>query len=611
MKVRYCLCMLAAFALLADEPATTGDAANSNKEIVSAEANVSVPADKSAGTVEPVEPTKAVSSAIPDACSADIAKDKRGDIIFLMVLAGVAALFSLLASLFVMVFSNVLGKRLEQLKSDISFLAAKKTEAVPLLPQIDEKTVASCVRSAVNDALVKLNAKQESAVPSKNEALDAICERLGVGAARVKMDELLEKWTAASKQFGELEKKLAALKDDTDDLEGRFSRSVQAQLNPLLESANGVQTALSSATDAVKAYKADSDTLSEVALQGRDIVAWMRNESAVISRIETESARIEASLDKLTETSASLSALSANMLSSKDANEKAQQAVMERERLSGENETLANERKILFEAKQNLETQVSSLKADSALQNEKIAAGDALVASLKNDCAALKAGQAKAAADLARTMAELVDCRRALEKSGSELLEVQAKANAAAEEAERFKQSHEKLLHIQPDYEKLRAEALGMYPAKVREPQYAGHLQLLCSSAENGMLEAELCARNLSTVNALLKQKGELPKENQEQLMRNLWYFSKNLTAFCRNSGWESQKTYDELNVWLSFFIEEDDKRFSLSLPGLGEGVTTSWMSPNVPGVSVVSAVETWAVFAPGSASPAHKAFVR
>ena len=164
---------------------------------------------------------------------------------------------------------------------------------------------------------------------------------------------------------------------------------------------------------------------------------------------------------------------------------------------------------------------------------------------------------------------------------------------------------------IKPAYNSMLAEKAALYPPGLDAAPYSAALQELVALAHGGSMNAELCLRDLAMVNTLLKQEGPVPKEAQEQLMRALWYFSKNFTAAMKAAGKSPEESCSGLSVWLSFFIDRKDEGFALEMPSIGDAVTLSWMTPVTPGTSTVSTVESWAVFAGGSATPTHKAFVK
>ena len=203
---------------------------------------------------------------------------------------------------------------------------------------------------------------------------------------------------------------------------------------------------------------------------------------------------------------------------------------------------------------------------------------------------------------------EVLDAKRREAESANSALEKQAE-NLSTELATAKQQAADATaaLHdIRPTYESMLKDRAGLYPRSLDTAPYNAALQALEKLAQEGSANAELCLRDLAMINSFLKQEGAVTKDAQEQMLRVLWYFSKNFTAAMKASGATPDESCRRLNVWLDFFLEMKDEGFALEMPSIGDGVTLSWMTPGVPGTNTVSAVESWAVYAEGSSTPTH-----
>ena len=208
---------------------------------------------------------------------------------------------------------------------------------------------------------------------------------------------------------------------------------------------------------------------------------------------------------------------------------------------------------------------------------------------------------------------EILDIKkREAESANATLKEQNASLTAELDAAKhQARDATASLNEIKPAYDAMLTDRAGLYPQGLDAEPYKAALQELERLAQNGSINAELCLRDLAMINIFLKQNGNVAKDAQEQMLRVLWYFSKNFTAAMKAAAISPAESYDRLNVWLTFFLEMKDEGFALEMPSIGDGVTLSWMSPSVPGTNTVSAVEAWAVYAGGNSSPTFKALIR
>ena len=232
----------------------------------------------------------------------------------------------------------------------------------------------------------------------------------------------------------------------------------------------------------------------------------------------------------------------------------------------------------------------------------------ALAESRENECKALK-GQC----DGITKRLEVLDAKRREAEGANAMLKSQTASLSAELEAAKRQAADatSTLQEIKPSYDAMLTDRARLYPPGLDSAPYNDALQELEKLARNGSANAELCLRDLALVNTFLKQEEAVTKDAQEQMLRVLWYFSKNFTSAMKSLGMTQTESCKRLNVWLSFFLEMKDEGFALEMPSIGDGVTLSWMSPSVPGTNTVSAVEAWAVYAEGNASPTYKALVK
>lgn len=171
--------------------------------------------------------------------------------------------------------------------------------------------------------------------------------------------------------------------------------------------------------------------------------------------------------------------------------------------------------------------------------------------------------------------------------------------------------SRQKLAAEQAAGAEARAELQALVPPKLETAEYQPLYAALREQARGGCVDAELCLRQLSLCSTLLRINEELSSEQREQLLRALWQFSRSFLLAQRSCGVNEKDVLVGLDRWLSFFMGDNETRFALQYPTPGENVTTAWMSA-ANGISMVSAVDSWAVFAGGnSPTPTYKAFVR
>ena len=264
--------------------------------------------------------------------------------------------------------------------------------------------------------------------------------------------------------------------------------------------------------------------------------------------------------------------------------------------------------RVLEDEKSTLQTKNEALLKTLEEAEKRLEETVALAESRGNEYNALK-GQYDG---ITKRLGVLDAKKREAEGANATLKERTASLSAELEAAKR--QSADAvaaLQEIKPAYDIMLADRSGLYPQGLDAAPYNTALQELEKLAKDGSANAELCLRDLALVNTFLKQEGAVTKDAQEQMLRVLWYFSKNFTAAMKSAGVTPSDSCSRLNVWLSFFLEMKDEGFALEMPSIGDGVTLSWMTPGVPGTNTVSAVESWAVYAEGNSSPTYKALVR
>ena len=208
---------------------------------------------------------------------------------------------------------------------------------------------------------------------------------------------------------------------------------------------------------------------------------------------------------------------------------------------------------------------------------------------------------------------EILDGKRKDAENARDALAAQAASIESELKAtqKQYDATAQELTRIKPAYDAMMAEKSVLYPDGINAAPYNGALEELERLAHGGSANAELCLRDLAMINTFLKPEGPVSKDSQEQLLRILWYFSRNFTAAMKETGATPEESCNHLNVWLSFFLERKDDGFALQLPDIGDAVTLAWMTPVTPGTNTVSAIESWAVFAGENTTPTYKAFVR